>query len=135
MPEEGEDTPAPWAPLEAEPTPQAPPPPPYQQPQPPPPYQPPQPPMWPPPPGYAPAPGTMWPSPPPLPKAGDARTGPLPLHPMTMSDILDGAFKLFKANVRTVVLITAAFVVPLQLVAAFAQRNIFGGRGFGDLIS
>src|SRR5204863_8205075 len=61
------------------------------------------------------------------------RTGPLPLHPMTLSDILDGAFKLFKANARTIVLVTAAFVVPLQVVAAFAQRNLLGGRGFLDV--
>jgi hypothetical protein len=54
---------------------------------------------------------------------------------MTLSDILDGAFKLFKANVRTVVLITAAFVVPLQVVAAFAQRNVLGGRGFIDILN
>src|SRR5205807_4041049 len=64
----------------------------------------------------------------PLPKAGDTRTGPLPLHPMTLSDILDGAFKLLKANWRTLLLITAAFVVPLHLVAAFVQRNLYGGR-------
>src|SRR5205807_10261543 len=55
--------------------------------------------------------------------AGDARTGPLPLHPMTMSDILDGAFKLFKANARTLVLVTAAFVVPITVALAFAQRG------------
>src|SRR6266480_2299243 len=64
---------------------------------------------------------------------GDQRTGPLPLHPMTLSDILDGAFKLFKANARTIVLVTAAFVVPLQVIAAFAQRNLLGGRGFLDV--
>jgi len=71
----------------------------------------------------------------PLPKAGDTRTGPLPLHPMTLSDILDGAFKLLKANWRTLLLITAAFVVPLHLVSAFAQRNVYGGRGFFDAVS
>jgi hypothetical protein len=54
---------------------------------------------------------------------------------MTMSDVLDGAFKLFKANARTVMLITAAFVVPLQLVGAFAQRNLLGGRGFLDVVN
>lgn len=47
---------------------------------------------------------------------------------MTLSDILDGAFKLYKANARTLILITAAFVVPVQLAAAFLQRNIFGGE-------
>ena len=69
------------------------------------------------------------------PKAGDHRTGPLPLHPMTYSDILDGAFKLLKANWRTVLLITAAFVVPLHLISALAQRNLYSGRSFFDAVS
>ena len=71
----------------------------------------------------------------PLPKAGDYRTGPLPLHPMTLSDILDGAFKLLKANWRTVLLITAAFVVPIHLISAFVQRNLYGGRSFFDAVN
>jgi hypothetical protein len=54
---------------------------------------------------------------------------------MNLSDVLDGAFKLYKANFRTVVAVTAAFVVPLQLVAAFAQRNLLGGRGFMRVIN
>ncbi|MBV8559602.1 MAG: hypothetical protein JO050_02430 [Acidimicrobiia bacterium] len=70
-----------------------------------------------------------------LPKAGDARTGPLPLHPMTVSDILDGAFKLLKANWRTLVLITAAFVVPLHIVSAFVQRNLYSGRSFFEAVN
>ena len=64
------------------------------------------------------------------------RTGPLPLHPMTVSDILDGAFKLYKANIRAILIVEAVFVAPFQLVAAFAQRNLFGGasilRVFSD---
>src|SRR3954454_6503137 len=51
---------------------------------------------------------------------------------MTLSDILDGAFKLLKANWRTVLLITAAFVVPLHLIAAFVQRNLYGGGSLFD---
>jgi hypothetical protein len=47
---------------------------------------------------------------------------------MSLSDILDGAFKLYKANARSLILITAAFVVPVQLAAAFLQRNLFGGQ-------
>ncbi|MBV9412412.1 MAG: hypothetical protein JO148_12500 [Acidimicrobiia bacterium] len=70
-----------------------------------------------------------------LPKAGDYRTGPLPLHPMTLSDILDGAFKLLKANWRTVLLITAVFVVPLHIVSAFIQRNLYGGHSFFDAVN
>lgn len=63
------------------------------------------------------------------------RRGPLPLHPMTLPDILDGAFKLLRANARTVLTITAAFVVPIQVVSAFLQRDLFGGRAFTDFVS
>ena len=70
---------------------------------------------------------------PPLPKAGSARTGPLPLHPMTVGDILDGAFKLLKANVRTIVLVSAVFLIPVNLVAAFFQRDLLGGYGLVQL--
>ena len=70
-----------------------------------------------------------------LPKGGSARTGPLPLHPMTVSDILDGAFRLLKANVRVLLPVVAVFVVPLQVVAAWAQRDLFGGEGLLDAIS
>lgn len=113
--------PAPWAPLES-PAP-APPPGPGA------PLPPPQGAPWQaPPPWQAPQFGTQ-------PKAGDYRTGPLPLHPMTLSDILDGAFKLLKANWRTVLLITAAFVVPLHLISAFVQRNLYSGRSFFDAVN
>lgn len=61
--------------------------------------------------------------------------GPLPLHPMTLPDILDGAFKLLRANARTVLTITAVFVVPIQVVSAFLQRDLFGGQSFTDFVS
>jgi hypothetical protein len=70
---------------------------------------------------------------PPLPKAGSARTGPLPLHPMTFGDILDGAFKLLKANLRTIVLVSAVFLIPVNLVAGFFQRDLLGGYGLLQL--
>jgi hypothetical protein len=54
---------------------------------------------------------------------------------MTVGDILDGAFKLLKANARTLFTIVAVFVVPLQLLAAFAQRNLLGGVGFFDALN
>jgi hypothetical protein len=54
---------------------------------------------------------------------------------MTVGDILDGAFKLLKANARTLFTIVAVFVVPLQLLAAFAQRNLLGGVGFFDAVN
>lgn len=59
----------------------------------------------------------------PLPKGGDARTGPLPLHPMSVGDVLDGAFKLLKANARTILLIVATIIVPVQFLSAFAVRD------------
>lgn len=59
----------------------------------------------------------------PQPKGGDARTGPLPLHPMSVGDVLDGAFKLLKANFRTILLVVASIVVPLQLASAFLVRQ------------
>jgi hypothetical protein len=103
-----------------------------------------QPPPWGPPagqpygqPGWGPSsPGWGPPSPyPPLPKAGSARTGPLPLHPMTFGDVLDGSFKLLKANLRTIVLVSAVFLIPVNLVAAFFQRDLLGGHGFLRLMN
>jgi hypothetical protein len=64
-----------------------------------------------------------------LPKGGDQRTGPLPLHPMTLGDIVDGAFKLLKANLVVAVLVTAAIQLPLDVVAAYLQRDLLGGLG------
>jgi hypothetical protein len=85
-------------------------------------------------PGWGPPPGPPgWgvPSPyPPLPKAGSARTGPLPLHPMMFSDLLDGSFRLLKANLGAIVLVAAVFLIPVNLVAAFFQRDLLGGYGF-----
>lgn len=54
---------------------------------------------------------------------------------MTVSDILDGAFRLMKAHARAVFPIVAVFVVPLQVLAAFAQRNLFGGEGLLDALA
>ena len=69
------------------------------------------------------------------PKAGSERTGPLPLHPMTVGDILDGSFKLLKANARTLLTVTAVFTIPVQILAAFFQRDLLGGQGLFDVIN
>jgi hypothetical protein len=90
-------------------------------------------------PGWAPGPvatGPMGPGLPglaPKPKGGGPRTGPLPLHPMTLGDILDGAFNLLKAEFRTLMIVSAVFIVPVQLIAAFLQRDLLGGLGLFDL--
>ena len=71
-----------------------------------------------------------------MPKAGNARTGPLPLHPMSVADILDGAFKLFRVNARQLAVITAVIVLPLTVIQAFLQRDSFlGGQSFGSFVN
>ncbi|HEX2028339.1 MAG TPA: hypothetical protein VHF25_10110 [Nitriliruptorales bacterium] len=45
---------------------------------------------------------------------------------MSLGDILDGAFKLFKADAATVIVVTLAFTAPLQLLAAYVQRDALG---------
>lgn len=63
--------------------------------------------------------------------AGDARTGPLPMRPMSVSDILDGAFKLFKANARTVLIIVAVITLPVHFLTGYALRGSL--RPFSDI--
>jgi len=48
---------------------------------------------------------------------------------MSVGDILDGAFKLFRANARTLIICVAVFIVPVQFLTGFAQRGLFAGRG------
>lgn len=59
----------------------------------------------------------------------DARAVPeMRIGPMTVSDILDGSFKILKARPRTVLGTAAVIVVPIQVVSAFASRH-----GFSDM--
>jgi hypothetical protein len=48
------------------------------------------------------------------------------LAPMTMSDLLDGAFTIIKRAPATIVGLTACFVVPIQVLAAFLNRGVEG---------
>jgi hypothetical protein len=63
-----------------------------------------------------------------MPKGGNEKTGPLPLHPMALGEMLDGAIKLFRANARTMILVVAVFVVPCEFILAFFERNLYGGN-------
>jgi hypothetical protein len=54
---------------------------------------------------------------------------------MAVSDILDGAFKLYKANFTTIATIVAVLVVPFQVVGALVQRNLYGGRSITSVFS
>ena len=58
----------------------------------------------------------------------------MPLHPMSVSDIVDGAFRVLKGNLRTVITVGAVFIVPAGLLAAFLQRDLFGGAGFYGML-
>jgi len=42
---------------------------------------------------------------------------------MSVGDVLDGSFKLLKANARTILIIVATIVIPVQLISAFAVRD------------
>lgn len=60
---------------------------------------------------------------------------PVPLRPLTVGDVLDGALRILKLAPRTVLLLAAAFVVPVQLVVALVLPDLVGAdqSGFGDL--
>jgi Family of unknown function (DUF6159) len=71
--------------------------------------------------------------------AGEAAAAahPVPrvaLRPMTVADILDGGFAVVKARPLRILAITAAFVVPTHLLAAYLQRDALGGLGVVDLL-
>ena len=61
--------------------------------------------------------------------------GPLPLAPMGLGEILDGAFKLYRANFKPIALVTLAFSGPLSILAAVASRGVNGGYGLIDIAS
>ncbi len=58
---------------------------------------------------------------------------PVPLRPMTIPDLLDGSFAILKRRPREVLLLSAAFVVPIQLVSAILLRDVLGADGFAGI--
>lgn len=60
---------------------------------------------------------------------------PVPLKPLTLSDLLDGSWAIIKARPKTVFLITAAVVIPVQLVVAFLQRGFARSVDFTTLFA
>jgi hypothetical protein len=59
----------------------------------------------------------------------------LSLRPMTVADVLDGAFAVIKARPLRLMGISAVFVVPVYLLAAYLQRNMLGDQSLSDLWS
>jgi hypothetical protein len=53
---------------------------------------------------------------------------------MTVSDVLDGAFAILKAAPATILAFTAVFAVPVQIAAAWLQRDLLGGESLFDLL-
>jgi hypothetical protein len=54
---------------------------------------------------------------------------------MGLGEILDGAFKLYRANFKPIALVALAFAGPVSIVASVAVRDVNGGRGLFDLAS
>src|SRR5687768_529877 len=89
--------------------------------------QPPQPPTG----GYPPAPppGGGYGPPPPSPAAGG------PLRPMTLSDVLDGMFRIVVRNLRTIGLTLPVIALPIALLVSWLQRESLGGLGLTALFN
>lgn len=60
---------------------------------------------------------------------------PVPLKPLTLPDLLDGSWAIIKTRPKTVFLITAAVVIPVQLVVAFLQRGFARSVDFTTLFA
>ncbi|MEY2446912.1 MAG: hypothetical protein QOH79_388 [Acidimicrobiaceae bacterium] len=59
----------------------------------------------------------------------------MPLRPMTVADILDGGIAVIKAAPRSVFVIAATFILPLELLTAWLERDSLSDRGFAGAIS
>lgn len=55
---------------------------------------------------------------------------PLPLRPMTIPDLLDGAFAIVKRRPRDVFILAVAFVVPVEVLSALLLRDVMSGDLF-----
>lgn len=61
---------------------------------------------------------------------------PVELGPMTIPDLLDGAFAIVKRRPRDVVVLAATFIIPVEVLSAVLLRDILGSEdltgGTGD---
>jgi hypothetical protein len=60
---------------------------------------------------------------------------PMPIRPMTLADILDGGIAVIKAAPRTIFVIAGCFVIPLELVTAYVQRDSLADEGLVGAVS
>ena len=61
-------------------------------------------------------------------------TVPMPLRPMTVTDIIDGGIAALKAAPSSVFAITAAFVVPAELLSAWVRRDQLADAGIAGTL-
>lgn len=55
---------------------------------------------------------------------GRGRAGIIPLHPLSLGDVIDTAFKLFRATAVPVMLTVAIVYAPLSLIIALGSANM-----------
>ena len=53
---------------------------------------------------------------------------PVALRPMTIPDLLDGAFAVIKRRPRDVLTIAAVFVIPIEVISAILLRDLIGAE-------
>jgi hypothetical protein len=63
-----------------------------------------------------------------------AVTVPMPLRPMTVTDIIDGGIAALKAAPSSVFAITAVFVVPAELLSAWVRRDQLADAGIAGTL-
>jgi len=59
----------------------------------------------------------------------------MPLRPMTAADVLDGSIAIIKVAPRTILAISAAVVVPLELLTSWLQRETLSDSGLSGALS
>ena len=58
---------------------------------------------------------------------------PLPMRPMTIPDVLDGAFAILKLRPQDVLTLAALFVIPIEVVSAVLLRDVLDTGGFSAI--
>jgi len=58
---------------------------------------------------------------------------PVPLGPMTVPDLLDGAFAILKRRPREVLTIAAALVIPVEVLSAVLLRDLLDAGAFSGV--
>src|SRR4051794_32062890 len=60
---------------------------------------------------------------------------PIAVRPMTVVDVLDGGIMIIKSAPRNVFVIAATFVIPIELISAWINRDSLADRGIAGLVS